>query len=117
MVNKNKGHALGVVSPPIALKNSKNISYITANMPHPFEFVSLYMTAINKDVTVTFVGRDQSDKLVKSIKVHLCAKVVTHLLMSGFVNLTSVAIKTASDSDRYIIDNVLMKVSGRTIQF
>ena len=116
-ISENKTDLLGVVSPPRALKNKGNwTQFYTHSSPSPeyldytFDLISLYMTALGTDITVTITGGDYFISVIKRVKVLLRANVVTHLPLSGFKKLASVTMTTSGPSNpKYVIDNVVIR--------
>ena len=113
-VTEDGSSIVGVVSPPGALINIAGSAYITGygTQTFPIDLRSLYMTAIGSNVTVTINGIGKFDNVVKNLTTHLVANVVTYMPLSGFVNLMQAEILTGADSDRFLLDNVVVRRSS-----
>ena len=116
-VSENKTNIVGVVSPPRALKNIGNWTQFYTHsgrpplfMDYTFDLISLYMTALGTDMTVTITGGDYFIPVIKKVNVSLRANIVTYLPFSGFKKLASVTIESSGPANpKYVIDNVVIK--------
>ena len=103
------GNRTGIVSPPAALMTDLKLSSLFSDDTTLFDLVSLDMTAVDTDVSVTMQGITYSSESIFH-RVVLLANTVTHVVSTKLINLEQVDITT--DGGMFVMDNVALSRRG-----